>query len=382
MNQFIGVASVVMTIGILIFFVNMIWSWKSGPVAPWNPWRGRTMEWLVSSPPSLFNFEATPQVVGGPYQYGVPGARHAVVFAPEEIGGELTETEKRTILVIADETVAANALVAEIRDRAKSGLWRFTIAVPNEGGDARAADRRLQATLSVLAEAGIDASGTVVEGDPFAATALVTSEEDVHEIMLATYPTGQSAWMRADMVDRLRKASGLGITRVVVSREEARQPLTQPGVSQVAVLADEALGAEGLVEALRQRSDERPIGVVLLYPMALDVAGWTDEAEELRNVGLRARPRHDRRAPARGPAGARRGARRRRRHRRPPRGCRPRGRRGAGRGDARRPPRLGGHPREGQGGRRRPAGRADRRRCGGAGLPVRELAPWPPSIPT
>ena len=97
-----------MTIGVLVFFYNMITSWRSGPNAPWNPWRGRTLEWLVSSPPSLFNFEATPQVVGGPYQYGVPGARHAVVFAPEEIGGELTETEKRTILVIANQTVASS----------------------------------------------------------------------------------------------------------------------------------------------------------------------------------------------------------------------------------------------------------------------------------
>jgi len=112
-NQFIGVASVVMTLGFLVFFYNMITSWRSGPKAPWNPWRGRTLEWLVSSPPSLFNFEATPQVVGGPYQYGIPGARHAVVFAPEEIGGELTETEKRTIVVIANETVASAGLIDE-----------------------------------------------------------------------------------------------------------------------------------------------------------------------------------------------------------------------------------------------------------------------------
>ena len=107
LNIVISAASLIMTVAILIFFYNMITSWHHGPKAPWNPWRGRTLEWLVSSPPSLFNFEATPQVVGGPYQYGVPGARHAVVFAPEEIGGELTETEKRTILVIANETVAS-----------------------------------------------------------------------------------------------------------------------------------------------------------------------------------------------------------------------------------------------------------------------------------
>jgi hypothetical protein len=282
LNQFIGAASLVMTLGLLVFFVNMYISIRKGAPAPWNPWRGRTLEWLVSSPPSLFNFEAIPQVVGGPYQYGVPGARHAVVFAPEEIGGELTETEKRTILVIANETVASRALVEEIRRRDDEGIWRFTVAAANESGDARAAERRLQALLSVLAEAGIDASGTVVTGGPFAAANEVLAEEDIHEILLATYPTGESRWMADDVVDRLRKQSGLGITRVVVSRAEAREPLALPGVSTVAVIADLALSDQGLVDVLRARADRRPISAILLDPMDLTAAGWTDEAEEQR----------------------------------------------------------------------------------------------------
>jgi cytochrome c oxidase subunit 1 len=27
----------------------------------------------------VFNFDEIPQVVGGPYEYGVPGARHAIL---------------------------------------------------------------------------------------------------------------------------------------------------------------------------------------------------------------------------------------------------------------------------------------------------------------
>lgn len=283
LNVFISAASLLMAVSTLVFFYNMYISWRHGPKAPWNPWRGRTLEWLVSSPPPTFNFDATPQVVGGPYQYGVPGARHAVVFAPEEIGGgELVEHERRTILVIANETIASGTLVDEIRRRHEEGFWRFTLACPTEGGDPRAAERRLQVTLSVLAEAGIDASGAVVDGDPFEALRRVTSEEEVQEILLATYPTGESRWMADDMVDRLRKLSGLGITRVVVRREDAREPLARPGVSRVAVIADEALGGDGLTEALRERGDRGPIAVTILCPMALDGPGWTDEAEERR----------------------------------------------------------------------------------------------------
>ena len=34
---------------------------------------------MVSSPPPTFNFTEIPQVVGGPYEYGVPGAVHAIL---------------------------------------------------------------------------------------------------------------------------------------------------------------------------------------------------------------------------------------------------------------------------------------------------------------
>jgi len=43
-----------------------------------------TLEWQVSSPPPLFNFDEIPQVVGNPYEYGVPGARHAVFNGDRE----------------------------------------------------------------------------------------------------------------------------------------------------------------------------------------------------------------------------------------------------------------------------------------------------------
>jgi cytochrome c oxidase subunit 1 len=55
-----------------------------GPVAESNPWRAQTLEWQVSSPPPIFNFDEIPQVVAGPYEYGVPGARHAVMSPARE----------------------------------------------------------------------------------------------------------------------------------------------------------------------------------------------------------------------------------------------------------------------------------------------------------
>ena len=77
-NLFISISAFVLGAAMLIFLYNMITSWVRGPHAPANPWRAHSIEWQVSSPPPLFNFDEIPQVVGGPYEYGVPGARHAV----------------------------------------------------------------------------------------------------------------------------------------------------------------------------------------------------------------------------------------------------------------------------------------------------------------
>jgi cytochrome c oxidase subunit 1 len=81
MNLFITIASFALGLSTLIFLYNMVTSWRGGPIAASNPWRGMTLEWQVSSPPPIFNFDKLPTVVGGPYEYGVPGAVHGT-FAP------------------------------------------------------------------------------------------------------------------------------------------------------------------------------------------------------------------------------------------------------------------------------------------------------------
>lgn len=54
----------------LPFILNMIGSWVQGEAAPKNPWRAIGLEWLVSSPPTVENFEELPIVVAEPYGYG------------------------------------------------------------------------------------------------------------------------------------------------------------------------------------------------------------------------------------------------------------------------------------------------------------------------
>ncbi len=54
----------------LPFILNMVGSWVQGKKAPNNPWRAIGLEWFISSPPTVENFEELPIVVAEPYGYG------------------------------------------------------------------------------------------------------------------------------------------------------------------------------------------------------------------------------------------------------------------------------------------------------------------------
>ncbi len=81
-NEVISLAAFVLGAGMLIFVYNVIVSARHGAPAGPNPYRSLTLEWQVSSPPPIFNFDIPPRVVGGPYRYGEPGAKHAIFPEP------------------------------------------------------------------------------------------------------------------------------------------------------------------------------------------------------------------------------------------------------------------------------------------------------------
>jgi cytochrome c oxidase subunit 1 len=70
-------------LGVLVFLVNFIISWKRGEKVTGNLWHSLSPEWQVPSPMPVHNYDKAIEVVGNPYDYGLPGARY-VKFEGED----------------------------------------------------------------------------------------------------------------------------------------------------------------------------------------------------------------------------------------------------------------------------------------------------------
>jgi cytochrome c oxidase subunit 1 len=81
LNDFVSVSAYLLFASMLLFVYNLIQSLVFRRVAaPQNPWNSRTLEWLVPTPVPLENFDRIPEVIGDPYDYGVPGAPPVAVL--------------------------------------------------------------------------------------------------------------------------------------------------------------------------------------------------------------------------------------------------------------------------------------------------------------
>ncbi len=72
MNRFITISAFLLFVSQIPFVINFFWSLFKGKKAEINPWRDNGLEWTVPSPPAHGNFEITPTVYRGPYEFSSP----------------------------------------------------------------------------------------------------------------------------------------------------------------------------------------------------------------------------------------------------------------------------------------------------------------------
>ena len=127
------------------------------------------------------------------------------------------EGGKANVLVLANETVVGEPLLAAIRARAQRSPASFLIVSPQSDPSRAAhpeAERRLRRAISELRGEGIETHGQIAHPDPFAAALQAIEEERVDEIIVSTYEGARSGWLRRDLVARLRDETGLPVEHV------------------------------------------------------------------------------------------------------------------------------------------------------------------------
>jgi hypothetical protein len=181
----------------------------------------------------------------------------------------------KTILVVANETLGGKALLDVVRSRAAEGDVRFVICVPQNRprsglvvyDDAvfDAAQVRVDLALEFIRAEHIEVLGEVGDPDPYTATIDAVHAYRPSEIIISTYPETRSGWLRRDLIDRVRDATGLPVEHVIADPDTEGLPFhVTLAVANRTASGDELLDAlKAKVEAEEDKERGRLFIVVI-----------------------------------------------------------------------------------------------------------------------
>jgi hypothetical protein len=125
----------------------------------------------------------------------------------------------RVTLVVANRTTSSPALLPALREHAtEDGPHLFIIVVPQEGGegiDTQRAAARLAQLVDRMRADGMLAAGMIGPPDPYVATVNALQFFRADDIVISTLPETRSGWLRADLVERVRRTATVPVEHVV-----------------------------------------------------------------------------------------------------------------------------------------------------------------------
>jgi GNAT superfamily N-acetyltransferase len=124
-----------------------------------------------------------------------------------------------TTLAVANRTLASPTFLEALKSRAEGDLERhvFIFVVPQEGGHgiaARQARARLTQVIDRARAAGLLCAGMIADPDPYNAVMNAVQFFRVDDIVISTLPATRSGWLRADLIERVRKATNKPVEHV------------------------------------------------------------------------------------------------------------------------------------------------------------------------
>ena len=131
-----------------------------------------------------------------------------------------------TTLVVANRTAGSAELTRHLTALAQSadGEALFIVVVPalgTDGSAAAAAQEHLADVLARLRQDGLVVAGLVGDPDPFTATMNALQFFRVSRVVISTLPETKSGWLRADLIERVRRYAACPVEHVVASAGDA-----------------------------------------------------------------------------------------------------------------------------------------------------------------
>jgi hypothetical protein len=121
-------------------------------------------------------------------------------------------------LGVANRTAASPTFLEALKSRADDVERHvFIFVVPQEGGQgvaARQARARLTQVIDRARAAGLICAGMIGDPDPYTATMNAVQFFRVDDIVISTLPATRSGWLRADLIERVRRATNKPVEHV------------------------------------------------------------------------------------------------------------------------------------------------------------------------
>jgi hypothetical protein len=189
-------------------------------------------------------------------------------------------SEARPLLVFLNEVAGGRKLLQAVKERAEAVPFVAVAApqnqpavgqlVDSEGELRDAARARVEVTMSILAEYGIDSVGEVMDHDPALGLDDAVRAHEPGEILLSCLQETRFGITRKDLVEwaRARFEPEVEVTHIPVRIED---DAIRWDLNHKLVVATQTVAAPELVARLKEDAAERPHRFTIICPRAEDV---------------------------------------------------------------------------------------------------------------
>jgi hypothetical protein len=199
-----------------------------------------------------------------------------------------TADQERPLLLFLNEVAGGRKLLQAVRER-QGTVSRVIVAAPQnqpavgqliDSGELRAAARaRVEVTMSVLAEFGIDSVGEVMDPDPSLALDDAVRAHEPGEVLLSCLSDTRFGFTRKDLVEwaRAKVEPEAKLTHIPVRIED--DAIRWDRIHTL-VVATKTVAAPDLVDRLKERAAAQPHRYTIVCPQTDDVG----EAQIVRDL--------------------------------------------------------------------------------------------------